>query len=333
MGSATAERTYGIGNPLDMMMQSAPNAGVEGKRVWDRGFPTTTEITISPDKEIGIEEAVRNSFSFVQIAGMRAGDSNMVANISTGLSWDRQTPMEEAAKEIVGKIGGENTHLLQVGQYKFIGLIKDLERPQNKIERLVRAPVKAYEKHFPNLARAQAEIQTQRVEELLSEEGNGGKFLDIFDGENNLERAYKEDQKHSFVWGTEKKDDILIATNLENNLQSVVETANDEATKGVLQVMQNFFSGTDTQNRYFILFDFSETASCVNVSSNAQHMGSEVWASDAISFSDSALRIYPNGEMFIGQNKVCASCLKGDEKCECGKSQIKAKEASEAAKE
>lgn len=315
------KRSYGIGNPLGMIMESGPNAGAEGKRVWDRGLPSASEITISPDKEIGEEEAVRNSFAFVQIAGMQAGESNMVANISTGLSWDRQTPMEDAAKEIVEKIGGEDTHLIQVGEYKFIGLVKDLERPQNKIERLVRTPIKAYEKHFPNLARAQAKIQGKRVEELLSEEGNGGKFLDIFEGENNLERAYKEDQKYSFVWGTEKKDDILIATNLDNKLQSIVDTArdDDEATRRVLQVMQNFFSGTDTENRYFILFDFSETASCVNVSSNAQHLESKVWKNDSVvGFRSGGAPFvsYPNGESY---SKTCSICLEKESECSCGK--------------
>ena len=312
------ERSYGIGKPMGMIMNSAPNAGEEGNRIWEQGKPVI-EPLLSPESEVGVEEAIRNNFAFVQVAGMRAGESSMVANISTGLTWDRQTPMEDCAQEIVERIGGSNVQLVWFGPHKLVGFAKEEEQPEYKLVRMVDAPREAYARHFPHLARAQNEIQNRRIGEILDPSvGNGRKFLDIFNGEEDLDRAYKDDGKYSFVWGTQKIDDTLVATNLDNNPQSIVELAADEDTRQMLEAMQEFFSGTDPQNRYFIEFDFSQTASCVNVSSNAQHTTAQVWANDAFSFFDSAMRIYPNGETYLS-NKTCSYCFKKKENCECNK--------------
>jgi len=324
---AAVERDYGIGKPMEMIMQSAPNAGEEGRRIWEKGMPAAAEIIISPDQEIGVKEAIRNSFSFVQIAGMRAGESSMVANISTGFSWDRQTPMEDAAQEIVGIIGGNEVQLVWFGPHKLVGLVKGDQKPEDKLASLVYAPVGAYERYFPNLARAQREIQRRRVGEILGSNGNGRKFLDIFNGEENLDRAYRDDGQYSFVWGTQKIDDMLVATNLDNKPQSITELATDEDTKQMLEAMQEFFKGTDAQNRYFIEFDFSQTASCVNISSNAQH--GSIWAWDTFSFSNSDILKYPNGETYLS-DKTCSSCHKEKENCTCkkNKEENKAKKAA-----
>ncbi len=325
--------TYGIGNPLEMIVKSAPNAGVEGTRIWNQG-KAATETILSTEEEVNIEDAIRNNFAFVQIAAASAGDPRMIANISTPLCWDRQTPMEDAAKEIVERIGGENAQLLWFGSHKLVALVREDERPEHKLLSLIEAPGRVYETHLPNLANAQKEIQRRRFEEILnSEDGNGRKFIDIFDGEENMDRAYQEDQKYSFAWGTQKVNDELVATNLDNELQSIVALAFDDETREMLQKMQDFFSGNDPLNRYFILFDFSNTASCANISSNAQYVGSNVWEKDALTLLDSSLRIYPNGEIYI-RNKTCPSCLKGDESCECEDDTKKAKqETSEASEE
>lgn len=317
-----AERLYGIGRPMEMIMNPAPGAGEEANRVWEMGKPAG-ELLLSPDREAGVEEAIRNSFAFVQVAGMRAGDSSMVANISTGLTWDRQTPIEDCAQEIVQRIGGSEVQFAWFGPHKLVGFVKGDERPEDMLTRLVDAPTKAYEAHFPHLARAQNEIQKRRVSDILDLfNGTGKTFLSIFNGEENLGRAYQNNGRYSFVWGTQKIDDILIGTNLDNKIQSVEELATDEDTQQMLKAMQKFFSGTDSQNRYFIEFDFSETVSCCNVSFNAQHAQSHVWSDDPFLNLSSDVFKYPNGETYFGDT-TCVSCLKKEKSCVCKKDEEK----------
>ena len=311
-----AERSYAIGKPMEMIMREAPNAGEEAHRIWEKGKPAG-EPLLSPDWEAGVEEAIRNSFAFVQIAGMKAGESAAVANISTGLTWDRQTPIEDCAQEIVQRIGGSEVQLVWFGPHKLVGFVKG-ELPEDKLTRLVDAPTKAYETHFPHLAKAQSEIQKRRVKDILDPfNGTGRKFLSIFNGEENLDRAYR-DNGYSFVWGTQKIDETLMGTNLDNKLQSVAELATDEDTKQMLKAMQKFFSGTDSDNRYFIEFDFSETVSCCNISFNAQHEESHVWQKDAFSIFSSDTLKYPNGETYF-HDTICVSCLEKEESCTCNK--------------
>ena len=129
--SAIAERSYGIGKPMQMIMREAPNAGKEAQRVWEKGKPAE-ELLLFPDRKIGVEEAIRNSFAFVQIAGMKAGESSTVANISTGLTWDRQTPIENCAQEIVKNIGGSEVQFVWFGPHKLVGFVKGDEQPEEK---------------------------------------------------------------------------------------------------------------------------------------------------------------------------------------------------------
>jgi len=314
------ERSYGIGKPMEMIMRSAPNAGEEAHRIWEKGKPAE-ELPLSPDRKVGVEEAIRNSFAFVQIAGMKAGESSTVANISTGLTWDRQTPIEDCAQEIVQKIGGSEAQLVWFGPHKLVGLVKGDSRPEAKLIGLVDAPKQAYAKYFPHLANAQKEIQKRRVKDILDpSNGTGKNFLSIFNGEENLDRAYQDNGRYSFVWGTQKINDTLMGTNLDNQLQSVAELATDEDTRQMLKAMQEFFSGTDFQNRYFIEFDFSETVSCCNVSFNAQHASSRVWDSDAFSIFASSTLKYPNGETYFN-DATCDFCLREKENCTCKKDQ------------
>jgi len=305
---------------MPMIMREAPNAGEEAHRVWEKGKPAG-ESLLSSDREVGVEEAIRNSFAFVQIAGIRFGDSSMVANISTGLTWDRQTPIEDCAQEIIEKIGGSEVRLVWFGPHKLVGFVKGDGRPEDKLARLVDAPKQTYATHFPHLARAQNEIQKRRVNDILDPfNGTGRKFLSIFNGDQNLGRAYEDNGKYSFVWGTQKINDTLMGTNLDNKPQSVAELATDEDTKQMLEAMQKFFSGIDSQNRYFIEFDFSETVSCCNVSFNAQHADSHVWDKDPFSIFSSDILKYPNGETYFCET-TCASCLKKEENCTCKKNQ------------
>ena len=320
--SAIAERSYGIGKPMQMIMREAPNAGKEAHRVWEKGKPAE-ELLLFPDRKIGVEEAIRNSFAFVQIAGMKAGESSTVANISTGLTWDRQTPIENCAQEIVKNIGGSEVQFVWFGPHKLVGFVKGDEQPEEKLKRLVDAPVKAYDAYFPHLADAQNEIQNRRVADILDPyNGTGKTFLSIFNGEEKLDRAYQDNGRYSFVWGTQKINDMLVGINLDNKIQSVAELATDNDTKEMLEAMQKFFSGTDPQNRYFIEFDFSETVSCCNVSFNAQHKDSHVWNDDAFSSLSSGTLKYPNGETYLSDT-TCVSCLEKKESCTCKKDEEK----------
>ncbi len=325
---AIAERSYGIGKPMEMIMNPAPNAGKEAKRIWDMGKRKIAEVPLSPDREIGVEEAIKNSFAFVQIAGLKAGESQTVANISTGLTWDRQTPIEDCAKEIVEKIGGSQVKLKWFGQHKLAGFVKGNGRPEARLIGLVDAPKQAYAKYLPHLANAQIEIQNRRVQDILdSASGTGKKFLDIFNGEEKkTERAYQDNNKNSFAWATQKVNDKLMGINLDNQPQAVAELATDEDTKQMIEAMQEFFSGDSNENRYFIEFDFSETVSCCNISFNAQHAESHVWEEDALSIlsSDLAPSIlkYPNGETYFN-DATCASCFREKESCKCKKDEKK----------
>lgn len=322
-----AERSYGIGKPQEMIMRPAPNAGLEARRIWDKGKQKIAEVPLSPDREIGVEEAIRNSFAFVQIAGLKAGEPRNVANISTGLTWDRQTPIEDCALQIVQEIGGSEAQLVWFGPHKLAGFVKGDERPEYKLIRLVNTPREAYVKHFPHLARAQNEIQDRRIKDILDKDnGTGRKFLSIFNGKGNLDRAYQDNGRYSFVWGTQKIDDTLMGTNLDNKLQNVSELATDEDTKQMLDSLQKFFSGTDSQNRYFIEFDFSETVSCCNVSFNAQHEESSVWEKDAFSIFASGMLKFPNGETYFGDT-ICVSCMEKKENCTCKKDEEKKESA------
>ena len=316
------ERSYGIGKPMEMIMNPAPNAGEEAQRVWEKGKPVG-ELILSPDREVGVEEAIRNSFAFVQVAGMRAGDSAIVANISTGLTWDRQTPIEDCAQEIVQKIGGSQVQLAWFGPHKLAGFVKGDEKPEDKLVRLVDAPKQAYPKHLPHLAVSQNKIQNRRVADILDPyNGTRRTFLSIFNGEEKLDRAYQDNGRYSFVWGTQKINDVLVGTNLDNKLQSIVELATDENTRQMLEAMQKFFSGDSNENRYFIEFDFSETVSCCNISFNAQHKKSHVWDSDALSSLSFGILKYPNGETYFG-DAICDSCLEKKDSCTCKKDEKK----------
>lgn len=303
-------------------MKQAPNAGREAKRVWDKGY-TNKELLLSLEDEVSVEDAIRNSFAFIQIYGMQKGESKKVACVSNGLSWDRQRPMEDGAQEIVKGIGGGNAYLVWFGPHKLVGFITEDRSEMEMLDKLVDVPRSAYKKHFPNLFSAQSEIQDRRRDEI--EGGIGRTFSDIFTSkEDGLKRAYRDNGKYSFVWGYTKGESIegkeeLWATNLDNQPQSLTSLASgspDQETRDMLFAIQNFFQGNSSKNRYVIEFDFSSTVACCNISFNAQQTK---WASDANSyiggFADGweDYLMYPNGEQY----KKCKDCKK--EKCECKK--------------
>lgn len=314
----TPKRSYGVGKPMQMIMREAPNAGEEAHRIWEKGKPAG-ELLLDPNREVGVEEAIRNSFAFVQIAGLKGGDSNMVANISTGLTWDRQTPIEDAAGDIVYAIGGDEVEFHWFGPHKLVGFVKGDQAPDAMLSRLVDAPREPYARYFPHLARAQGEIQDIRREDILNPQiGTGRRFLSIFNGEQDTQRAYQDNGKYSFVWGTEKVDDKLMGTNLDNQPQSIAELAIDDDTKQMLEAMEKYFKGTDEKSRYFIEFDFSETVSCCNVSFNAQHEESHVWTQDVSLLSSGVTIQFPNGEKYTGSDS-CKNCRQTKGSCTCKK--------------
>lgn len=318
--NAPRERSYGREKPMEMIMQQAPNAGVEAKRIWEKGVPAG-EILLSTEKEAGFEDAIRNSFAFVQIAGMKNGNADTVANISTGLTWDRQSPIEDCALEIVRGIGGEEVQIVWFGPHKLLGFVKG-KRPEDMLHNLVDAPKKPYEKHLPHLVRAQNQIQNLRGREIFTApDGSGTEFLRIFNGEQeDMERAYKDNGKYSFVWNYKRQGNELFGKNLDNEPQNVLKLARDSETAELLKAMTEFFQGEDPESRFIIEFDFSATVSCCNISYNAQHSWLEDAMEKVISSFASGYRgiirlLYPNGEEYL----YCGKCQKKTKACECKK--------------
>ena len=324
--TAALPKTYDIGKPMEMIMREAPNAGDEAHRIWEKGKPVG-EVGLPLDREVVAEEAVRNSFVFVQVYGLEGGigeqSGQQVACISNGLTWDRQRPMEQTAKDIVTSVAGRDALFVWFGPHKLVAFVKNEQDPSEILQRLVDAPRKPYERNFSNLSKAQSEIQDIRQREILDDpNGTGNSFKKIFDGtKNGLERAYQDNGKHAFVWGYVKSEkDELWGINLDNQPQSMTTLAiesPDEETREMLLAIQNYFKGKDIQNRYVVEFDFSSTVSCCNISFNAQwdkDMYTAIKGEYVLTLVDGRVVLsYPNGERY----SACPRCRKNDAQCAC----------------
>lgn len=333
---AITNRDYGIGKPMEMIMQEAPNAGEKGHRVWQKGKPSN-ESPLSPYKEATLEEAIANSYMFVQISGVKGGSlTGNVADISTGLPWDRQSPMESCAEAIARAIAGENHQLTWFSPHKLLVFIEDGQTPEQMLQRLVDAPREPYQRELPHLSNVVNKLQNIRALELLYPDGNGEDFIDIFNGNKSpLQRAYQDNGKFTFVWGWENRDGQLWGVNLDNTPQSMTELAIDEETNQMLLSKHAFLTQVGSTNRYVIEVDFSATVSCCNIAFNAQQntsiseLGTLVstfnlgtWESDAeediisIQHALGAIMIHRNNESSNSKN-YCQKHNMNRNECNC----------------
>lgn len=335
---AITNRDYGIGKPLEMIMPDVSQVGTEGQKVLQKGMRSDYSA-LSPFKEASFDEAVLNSFMFVQISGVRGGSlTGNTAEVSFGLPWDRQSSMESCAEAIAKNIGG-NRRIHPFGHYKLLLFIEEDLTPEEMLRRLVEAPRGPYKEELPHLSNATNQLQDIREMELLHYEGNGKEFIDIFNGHKNpLVRAYQENQRYSFVWGCENRNGQLWGVNLENQPQAISDLAIDEETRLMMLAKEIFLTQADGINRYVVQIDFSATVSCCNIAFNAQQNSSiaslledsvfdfTVEEADFITNDTSLLEqilhtlTTRHNQEKNTQESLCAKCKKStkDHQCQCG---------------
>lgn len=268
-------RAYGPDNPLEMCLNQAPSKGEEAHRIWNKGM-FTKEPTLGHNRPATVEELIRNSFAFVQVYGRKAG-TDQIATISQGLGWDRVSPMEDAAEEIISSIAGIDVRILQSGPYKFYALVRGNQDPNDVMQRFIDAPREPYRRWFDYLKDAQNEIQNMRQVDILGENGTGWDFIQAFNGEKRgMERAYKDNGKLSFQWIYERHGNELWGIELDNqpiSMSTLALDSPDRETKEMLLAIRKFLLEDTSEDRWVIEFDFSETVSCCNISFNAQQSG------------------------------------------------------------
>lgn len=318
--------SYGINNPLEMRLQQAPNAGIEAKRIWEKGM-FSEEPLLSTERPATVEEAVRNSFAFIQVSAKKAG-VDQVASISTGMAWDRQSRMEETAEDIVKGIAGEDAFLVAFGPHKLVAFKRGPVEPHDVLQHLVDVPREPYKRNFGHLADAQNKIQDLRQQEIIEDpQGTGADFIAAFNGtQKPLERAYKDNGKLSFQWTYAKYGNQLWAIDLDNQPMSMTTLAlgsPDTETREMLLAIQKFLAGdktADSEDLMVVEFDFSNTVSCCNISFNAQYD----WERDAknavsgpeydekvLQVGEKVTLLYPNGERYV----ACTKCQEAHCKC------------------
>lgn len=328
-------RDYGIGNPLDMIMPDTSRVGEEGNKVLQRGM-RSDYTPLSPFKEATLQEAKENSFMFLQISGVKGGSlTGNTAEVSIGLPWDRQSPMENCAEAIARNIAGEGHQLMWFGPHKFLVLIEEDLAPEQMLRRLVIGPREPYERELPHLSKAVNQMQNIRAFELLYSEENRIDFTDIFNGNKDpLVRPYQNNQRWSFVWGCENRNSELWGVNLENQPQRIAELAIDEETEQLLLEKQDFLTQVKKTSRYVVQLDFSATVSCCNIAFNAQQATSEsVFNPDQIIFEPTFkinaegpytrtdLAVHPS--VIYESEQYCQKCKKNKTENKCGCFEIK----------
>lgn len=265
-------RAYGPDNPLPMRAKEAPRAGQEAHRIWEKGM-FGKEPTLPTDRKATVSELIRNSFAFVQVYGRKAG-VDQVATISQGLGWDRCSPMEDPAEEMINYIAGREAEIVQFGQYKFVAFVRGNQNPEDVMARFIDAPRDAYNRWFPLFADAQNEIQNKRQVDILGTNGTSRDFMRVFNREKKgIDRAYKDNGKLSFQWAYEKHGNQLWGIDLDNmpiSMTTLALDSPDKETKEMLLAIQKFLLADSTEDVWAIEFDFSETVSCCNISFNAQ---------------------------------------------------------------
>lgn len=321
---APLTREYGIGKPLEMIMKQAPNAGEEAQRIWQLGQPTT-DTPLSPYKTATLEEAVANSYMFIQLSGVKGRGSGSVADVSTGLPWDRQSPMESCAEAIGRSIGGKNHQLRWFSPHKLLVFVEDGQlTPEEMLGRFVQAPLEPYQRELPHLSDVVNQLQSLRALELLQGQ-KGQDYIGIFNGTRDpLQRGYQDDGGYSFVWGWENRQRELWGVNLDNTPQKMLDLAIDEETNQMLQAKHAFLTQAEDQNRYVVEVDFSATVSCCNISFNAQQSG--LVATDASNFineesvfQNTSLVPYLLFDIYRAKNN-CQKCHKNkNDGCSCEK--------------
>ena len=270
MLETVTDRDYGIGKPLEMVMPDPSKVGSEGSKVLQKGMKPSYD-PLSPIEEATFKQAVENSFMFLQVSGVK-GDSPTgdTSEVSFGLPWDRQSPMEVCAESIARRIGGSN-QIHWFSPHKLLVFIEEDQTPEEMLRRMVEAPREPYQQELPHLARALNKLQDIRDEELLQNGENGRNFVDIFNGERDpLQRAYQDNGRFCFVWGCQNREGRLWGMNLENQPQAISDLAIDDETKSLIREKERFLTTVQGTNRYVVQIDFSATVSCCNISFNAQ---------------------------------------------------------------
>lgn len=316
--------TYGIGNPLPMRAWHAPNAGERARRIMEKG--RRPDKPLSPFKEATLKEAQESYFFFPQIYGRRGtkygANTSTVACLSTGLPWDRQTSIEDSARQILRSIAGdENAPIIWFGPHKAITVVRGSQTPREMATRLVESPVSAYEAYMPHLANAVKEIRNRRRETILGPGGKADEFEADFHGmPRPLERAFKEDGAEGMEW--KYKD--LVGINPDGGpqtMRSLAENGYEEDfdMKNKIVSVEVNIDQSDNENIYVVEVNFDKSATCCGFSSNAQR-------NDLLggSFDPSEIGKLPEYDYYIlasnlirlqEEEEMCDECEKKKKEC------------------
>lgn len=324
------ERGYDFGKPLEMLC--VPASDSEAARIRDKVVPF--EGVLSTEKIATREDAIRNSFSFLEVYGRKGGSSdNQVACLSMGLSWDRQTNYSPVATDTIRSIvGNSDTLLVHYGKRKWVAFMRGKQELDGLMQRVVSAPIRPYEKYLSHLAPAQRAIQLERQEDILGIDGTGRNWMDVFEGKRDgFKRGYEDDGRMSMWWAYRQKGDELEGVGINNEPITLTELAQgafeldtfgDILTGNIILDIQKFLAFFDSEDRFVIQIDGDRDAVCCNDAFNAQQ--ADVWESDVqrivaeskIPENVTLTLVYPNGEKY----SRCDSCGQAHtEKKKCDK--------------
>lgn len=319
------ELTYGVDNPMPMRAWHAPNAGERAQAIMESG--RTEEFVMSTTEQADVETARLNTRAFMQVSAKKAGVKQMAWE-SQGLTWDRQTPYEEVAREMLRDVLGEDALIVWFGPHKAVGFAKGQFSPTQLISAMREAPIEAYKKHLPHLADAQQKIQDIRTWDMGMENGTGKGFEEDFQGkEKPLTQAWQANGGWSFQWKEVMKEDgSFVAFDADGKEYDVMDLirkgyAQDIHPHNAINAVR-VFNGQEELGWDFVSAEvnFQEDAVCCGFSSNAQQ--SDVWKSDAegiimqsfieatggvIAKESQAFLAYPNGETYYKKD-YCGSC-------------------------
>lgn len=273
--SLPSERSYGVGNPMPMRAEHAPGAGRRAQAIMEAGRAKEEILPVGEEVK-SIKKALEHTRAFIEL---KAGNNpDTVACVSQGLTWDRQSPIEDVGRQMARSVVGEDAQIVWFGPHKFIAIGRKQDAPELLLDKFVEAPRKPYEEHLAHLSTAQNRIQNRRLGTLAPWSPKGKQFIaDYNGGESELVQAFQADGGWGeFGWNYKKQNGEWVGIDADGKPQKMMDLVHnnhyeeDADMKNKITAENQLMSSEEFQELVVFTFNFDISAVCCGFSSNAQ---------------------------------------------------------------
>lgn len=345
------KRSYDIGKPMEMLYVNPSDE--EAARIRGKSKANQTEV-ISTEQVMDRAAALNNNFAFLSMYSKRGGKSDVqTATHSQGFAWDKQSAgIENVGVSVLEAVGGtKDVVWVRVGDEKIIGFFRGNRDMQAMAEASVVAPIAAYQENLSHLAKAQTEIQQERMTDVLDPvRGSARKWQEVNEGtRDGFKRAWddKDDSSLSFWFGSKQieQDGKLIQQGIGLNekpitweeiaLKAPELALGDTTTTDIMLSLDRYFSGEDVEDRYAIMFTWSpDTTCCADAVSSRNSQSESGLTNESVQIKSESSVIRRTTMPFTTNtfhsvrstgggrynNENCSSCGKdrnGEDRCKC----------------